>query len=53
MPDPLIVPEQRITASDGNATAVVTWTNQPTAEQMQRMLAFVASEWARKAGVKP
>lgn len=43
-------PGHRISASDGNASAVITWTNQPTAAEMERMLVFLAGEWQRKAG---
>lgn len=53
MLEPRIVTEQRITASDGNASAVITWTNTPTAVEMERLLVFLAGEWKRKAGVKP
>lgn len=42
----------RITASDGNATAVITWINPPTADEVQRMVVFLAAEWRRKVGIK-
>ena len=45
--------EQRITASTGNATAVLTWNEKATEVDLQRLLVHLADEWARKAGKKP